>query len=266
MTIRPPSVTLPGLLDIQVNGYGGLDLNEPDLDPGTVTRLVSVLREKGTTRFCPTLITAEPGQLLASLATIARLRTDDARLAAAMPAIHVEGPFLSSLPGARGAHDPTLMRPADLTEFDRWWDAADGAIGIVTIAPELPGATEFISEVSARGVVVAIGHSAAVPEMITAAVDAGARLSTHLGNGVAADLPRHPNLLWTQLADDRLQASLIADGHHLSADTFTVMTRAKGSRCLLVSDSAALGGLPPALYEIRRRTRPSTRRRTSTAP
>lgn len=243
------SVTLPGLLDIQVNGYAGLDLNEPDLDSSTVTRLVSVLREAGTTRFCPTLITAEPGQLLASLATIARVRAGDTNLGAAMPAIHMEGPYLSSLPGARGAHDPALMRPADVAEFDRWWDAAEGAIGIVTIAPEVPGAIEFISEVNARGVVVAIGHTAAEPEVIAAAVDAGVRLSTHLGNGAAADLPRHPNLLWTQLADDRLQASLIADGHHLPADTFTVMTRAKGARCLLISDSAALGGLPPGLYD-----------------
>ena len=128
--------------------------------------------------------------------------------------------------------------------------ACDGLVGIVTLSPHYAGTASYVSAVSQTGVSVAIGHTAASPEQITAAVDAGAVLSTHLGNGAHAVLPRHPNHLWTQLADDRLTAGFIADGHHLPADTLTAMVRAKGlERSLLVSDSVALAGFEPGEYE-----------------
>jgi N-acetylglucosamine-6-phosphate deacetylase len=120
---------------------------------------------------------------------------------------------------------------------------------MVTLAPEHVGAAEYIAALAARGVHVAIGHTAASPQEIAAAVDAGARLSTHLGNGAAAILPRHPNFIWSQLADDRLTASFITDGQHLPADTFKAMLRAKGlANAVLVSDSVALAGMPPGRY------------------
>lgn len=241
---------LPGLLDLQVNGYRGYDLNADDLDADVVTNLVDVEREQGVTAFCPTLITAEEDKLISSLAVIREVRESDPAMAAAMPCVHVEGPHISAGPGARGAHNPELMRPPSISEFDRWQVASGGIVGIVTVAPELPGAMEYIRELARRRVVVSLGHSQATAEDIAAAAAAGARLSTHLGNGIAPLLPRHPNHLWAQLADDRLDATFIADGHHLPADTFTVMTRAKGiDRSILVSDSAALAGLPPGDYE-----------------
>lgn len=240
---------LPGLFDLQVNGYGGHDVNEPDLHAETVRALAAALRERGTTRFCPTLITGSEQRLIGALRVIAQARRDDPQVAAAIPCVNIEGPSLSGLDGPRGAHDPRWIRPPSIAEFDRWQDASEGLVGIVTIAPEWPGAPEWIHHAVASGTRVAIGHSAATGEQVTAAVDAGASLSTHLGNGVAATLPRHPNLVWTQLADDRLTALLIGDGHHLPRDTFTVMVRAKGAqRCVLTSDSVALAGLPPGGY------------------
>lgn len=120
---------------------------------------------------------------------------------------------------------------------------------IVTIAPEQPGSTEYIRTLSRSGVLVAIGHTAATSAEITAAADAGARLATHLGNGCAAMIPRHPNHLWSQLEDERLSASLIVDGHHLPTEVVRVMIRAKTpQRIVLISDSSHMGGLPPGLY------------------
>lgn len=238
-----------GLIDLQVNGYGGLDFNAPDLVPETVARLVAMLARLGTTTFLPTLITASEAQLIAALQTIAEARRQFPAVAHAVPGVHVEGPSISPQDGPRGAHPAEHVRPPDLAEFKRWQAAADGLVRLVTLAPEHAGAPDYIRALTAQGVIVALGHSTATPEQVRAAVDAGARLSTHLGNGVAATLPRHPNLLWTQLADDRLTASFIADGHHLSADTFRAMLRAKGrDRAILVSDSVALAGQPPGRY------------------
>ncbi len=119
----------------------------------------------------------------------------------------------------------------------------------MTLAPERPGALAFIRQAVAQGVVIALGHTAADPETLRAAAEAGATLSTHLGNGIAATLPRHPNAIWQQAADDRLFASLIADGHHLDPATLRVLVRAKtAERVILVSDASPLAGLPPGRY------------------
>lgn len=239
----------PGLVDLQVNGYAGLDFNAPDLAVAQVTELVARLARLGTTTFLPTLITAAESRLTAALATIAEARRRDPRVAHAIPGVHVEGPSIAPEDGPRGAHPLDHIRPPDLAEFARWQAAGDGLVKLVTLAPEYPQAPAYIQALTAQGVIVSLGHSAATPEQIRLAVDAGARLSTHLGNGVAALLPRHPNLIWAQLAEDRLSASFIADGHHLSAATFKAMLRAKTrERAILVSDSVALAGLPPGRY------------------
>ena len=238
-----------GLVDLQVNGYGGLDFNAPDLTPDTVASLVAMLARLGTTRLLPTLITASEEQITTGLRTIAEARRRYPEVARAVPGVHVEGPSISAQDGPRGAHPLEHVRAPDLAEFERWQAVGEGLIKLVTLAPEHAGVPDYIRALSMRGVVVALGHSAATPEQIHAAVEAGARLSTHLGNGVAATLPRHPNLIWAQLADDRLSASFIADGHHLSAETFRAMLRAKGrERAILVSDSVALAGQPPGRY------------------
>jgi N-acetylglucosamine-6-phosphate deacetylase len=162
--------------------------------------------------------------------------------------IHLEGPFISSLDGYRGAHPAGAVRDPDWDEFQRLQEAAGGRIILLTLAPERAGAIAFIRRAVAAGVTVALGHTAADGNTIRAAVDAGARLSTHLGNGIASPLPRHPNPIWEQAADDRLFATFIADGHHLDAATLRVLYRAKSPRAILVSDASPLAGLPPGTY------------------
>ena len=164
--------------------------------------------------------------------------------------VHVEGPSISDRDGPRGAHPLTHVRPPSVAEFQRWQKASGSLVKMVTLAPEHDGSIDYIRTLSEQGVLVAIGHTAATPDEIHAAAQAGARLSTHLGNGAAAILPRHPNFIWAQLADDRLTASFIADGWHLPADTFKAMLRSKGmERAILVSDMVALAGMSAGLYE-----------------
>lgn len=252
--IRPAAGTpdgwiSPGLIDLQVNGYAGLDFNAPGLQPEQVAEITACLARLGTTTFLPTLITAAEAQIVAALRVIVEARRRFPAVARAIPGVHVEGPSISPQDGPRGAHPIEHVRPPSLAEFERWQEAAEGLVRLVTLAPEYPEAPAYIRALAARGVIVSLGHSAATPEQVGAAVEAGATLSTHLGNGVAGTLPRHPNLIWAQLAEDRLTACFIADGHHLSAETFRAMLRAKGrDRAILVSDSVALAGLPPGRY------------------
>lgn len=239
----------PGLIDLQVNGYDGFDVNEPGLRQETVAGLVTALARVGVTTVVPTLITAPPEQLLASLATIARARDTAPGIAHAIPCVHVEGPFLSDQDGPRGVHDARHIRPPDVAEVSRWQRASRGLVGMVTVSPHWPGSEAFIRAVTGLGVRVAIGHTHATSEQVHRAVAAGATASTHLGNGAHATLPRHPNYVWAQLADDNLRVGLIADGHHLPADTFKAMVRAVGlDRAHLVSDATALAGRPPGRY------------------
>lgn len=239
----------PGLIDLQVNGYGGFDVNERDLRPETVSGLVGALRRVGVTSVVPTLITAPADQLLASLTTIAEARRRSGDIAHAIPHVHVEGPFLSDQDGPRGVHDPRHIRPPDAAEVSGWQRASDGLVGMVTISPHWPDSDAFIRAVTASGVRVAIGHTHATSDQVHQAVAAGATVSTHLGNGAHATLPRHPNYVWAQLANDNLRVGLIADGHHLPADTFKAMVRAVGpDRAHLVSDATALAGLAPGRY------------------
>jgi N-acetylglucosamine-6-phosphate deacetylase len=239
----------PGLIDLQVNGYNGFDVNEPGLRPETVAGLARALARAGVTSFVPTLITAPADQLLASLATIARARDSAGDVAHAIPHVHVEGPFLSDQDGPRGVHDARHIRPPDVAEVRSWQRASHGLVGMVTMSPHWPDSETFVRAVAALGIRVAIGHTHATGEQVHRAVAAGATVSTHLGNGAHAMLPRHPNYVWAQLADDNLRVGLIADGHHLPADTFTAMVRAVGlDRAHLVSDATALAGMPPGRY------------------
>ncbi len=242
----------PGLIDLQVNGFAGLDLNDGKLTPERVKTLADHMLSVGVTTFLPTLITAPEADIVRALTVIAEARHRFPVVARMVPFVHVEGPSISPLEGPRGAHPAAYVRLPSIAELERWQEAGSGLVGLVTLAPELPGAIDYISALVRRGVHVALGHTAASPEEIHEAAAAGASLSTHLGNGAAATLPRHPNFLWSQLADDRLTATFIADGHHLPADTFKAMVRAKGfERAILVSDAVALAGMPPGLYEQR---------------
>ncbi len=239
----------PGLVDLQVNGFAGHDVNGPDVTPDAVVALTRALARAGTTTYVPTVITASEADIVRSLRAVVDARRRDADTARAVPYVHLEGPSLSPETGPRGVHPVDQIRPPDPAELARWQDAAEGLVGIVTLSPHHPGAVEYTREATATGVAVAVGHTHASPEQIRAVVDAGATLSTHLGNGAHATLARHPNYLWAQLAEDRLTAGFIADGHHLPRDTLTAMLRATGlDRSVLFSDSVALAGMPPGEY------------------
>jgi N-acetylglucosamine-6-phosphate deacetylase len=239
----------PGLIDLQVNGYRGDDLNADDLTIETVQSLARRMLATGVTTFLPTLITASEEKIVRNLSIIAAARQADSLLMHMIPCVHMEGPHIASEDGPRGAHPSEHVRPPDIAEFKRWQAASGNLVGMVTLSPQYPGAPEYIQALSARGIYISLGHTSASADQIHAAAAAGARLSTHLGNGVANLLPRHPNLIWAQLAEDRLTATFIADGHHLPADTLTVMIRAKTvQRAILVSDLVMLAGLSPGEY------------------
>jgi N-acetylglucosamine-6-phosphate deacetylase len=248
---RADSVWLaPGLIDIQVNGYLGHDLNSPDVTADTVARFVRALWTVGVTTVCPTVTTQSEPSICRSLRAIREACEADPLVAHSIACIHVEGPYISPEDGARGAHPLEHVRPPSLDEYRRWQAAAGGRIGIITLAPEHPGSVEYIRAAVADGVVVALGHTAADESQILAAVNAGASLSTHLGNGSHAMVDRHRNYIWDQMAEDRLTASLIFDGHHLPPALMKVMLRAKTpERAILTSDAVAVGGLGPGVYE-----------------
>lgn len=238
-----------GFYDLQVNGYRGMDYSAETFSVGDMERLVHALAESGTTRHVPTIITNSRERICRNLSAIADAVKSSALLNRAIPALHVEGPFISAVDGPRGAHDAKYVRDPSIDELKEWIDAAQGLLKVVTIAPERKGAIDFITEAVKHGITVAIGHSSAAPEEINAAVAAGATLSTHLGNGSHAELPRLKNYLWQQLADDNLHAGIIADGYHLPPSFMKVLYRAKGlGHIILVSDVAPIGGSKPGTY------------------
>ena len=240
----------PGFIDLQINGYSGCDFNGELDDPDQVIALAEKVIATGTTTFLPTIITASEEQIVRALETIARARRISPLAAHSMPFVHLEGPFISPVDGAVGAHEREYVRPPSLDEFARWQAACGDLVGMVTLSPHWENSMEFIAVLAGKGIRVSIGHTLATPEQIHAAAQAGATLSTHLGNGIANMLPRHPNPIWAQLADDRLTATFIADGHHLPADTLKAMIRAKGiERSILISDVVALGGMKPGIYD-----------------
>ncbi|MFW6457318.1 MAG: N-acetylglucosamine-6-phosphate deacetylase [Planctomycetota bacterium] len=242
-----PSRPASGCVDIQVNGYLGVDFSSPDLSLDDIASVCHALWERSTVAFCPTVITSEPEVYEHNLPLLASA-IHQPPSGALIAGIHVEGPFLAR--ESCGAHPEDLLCLPDIDMFRKWQDMAEGLISITTLAPELPGGIDFISEVVDRGVIVALGHHMASADDIYEAAAAGARLSTHLGNGLANMLPRHPNPLWSQLACDDLMGSFITDGHHLPREFVRVAKRAKGiDNFIVTSDAAAIAGLPPGPYE-----------------
>jgi N-acetylglucosamine-6-phosphate deacetylase len=239
----------PALFDLQVNGCDGHSFNSERLTAEAVGHVVRVCQRHGIAGLCPTLVTNSGEALLHGFGTLRRACEGDAGLARAIQALHLEGPYISPEDGPRGAHPLRHVRPPDWDEFRRFQDAAGGRIRLVTLAPEHDGTLEFIERLTAGGVVVALGHTAADGPRIRDAVAAGARLSTHLGNGSHAMLPRHDNYVWEQLAHDDLWASVISDGHHLPPAVLRCILRVKTpARTILTCDASSLAGLPPGRY------------------
>ena len=240
----------PGFIDLQVNGFLGVDFNDPKCTPEQIARSIRSLFATGVTRFYPTVITGAPADMLGALRNL-KCAKEMLREGAAMDGFHVEGPHISADDGPRGAHPRRWVRPPNLDEFHRWQEATGNQVRIVTLAPDWPQSLRYIEAITAEGVVASIGHTSASGQQIADAVSAGATLSTHLGNGAHPVMRRHPNYIWEQLAEDRLMADFIVDGIHLPPCFLKVALRAKTvARSVLVTDAAAPAGCPPGRYQL----------------
>ena len=249
-TGKPEVYVSPGWIDVQVNGFAGVDYNSGTTSQEEIARSIEVLFSTGVTRFYPTVITGGPDEMLSALENLARAK-ESLPGGEAMDGFHVEGPHISPDDGPRGAHPRGWVRPPDIEEFHRWQEAARGCIRLVTLAPEWPQAPRYIEALAAAGVVISIGHTNATGAQIADAVSAGASMSTHLGNGAHQVLHRHPNYIWEQLAEDRLSASFIVDGIHLPASFLKTALRAKQlQRSVLVTDASSPAGAKPGRYSL----------------
>ena len=244
-----------GFIDLQVNGFAGVDYNDPAAPAEAIAKSIRSLFVTGTTRFLPTLITGSEERIVGALRNLSRTKGELARNRApeaeAIAGFHVEGPHLSPETGPRGAHPLEHIRPPDPDEFQRWQEAADGGIRLVTISPEWEQAPSYVQMLVRNGVVASVGHTKATAGQIQAVVAAGATMSTHLGNAAHPILPKTENYIWDQLAEDRLMASFIVDGIHIPGPFFRAAVRAKGvERTVLVTDAVMPAMCAPGPYRL----------------
>jgi N-acetylglucosamine-6-phosphate deacetylase len=238
----------PGLIDNQINGYAGIDFSNETFTPDLMLDANKAILKDGVTSFLPTLITNSHENLVRNFKILSETLKVDI-LNDCIPGFHLEGPYLSKEKGFFGCHPFHHLRKPSWHEFTEYQKAAGGKIIQVTISPELEGAMEFIRLCKETGVAISIGHTNASTEQINQAVENGARLSTHLGNGCANLINRHKNPIWPQLANDLLTPSIIADGHHLLPEEIQVFYKVKGpDNIILTSDVNHLIGLTPGKY------------------
>lgn len=234
--------------DLQINGFMGVDFSAPDLTEDQFLKTADHIFASGTYLFLPTIVTSSKEVYLRNLGIMYRA-AEQHGLLNQIPGTHLEGPFISPKPGAVGAHIPEYVLSPDTAFFDEIMDRSNGYVKLLTVAAEVPGMPEFISHVSAKGVVVSCGHQLAESEDLAAAAKAGAKLLTHLGNGCPNQINRHKNMIWSGMACDDLTAMIITDGHHLPAEVIKCIIRAKGTdRVIVTSDAAPIAGFPPGRY------------------
>jgi N-acetylglucosamine-6-phosphate deacetylase len=237
-------VLLPGFIDLQVNGYFGVDLGTAD--PVGAEVVSTRLPQTGVTSYLPTIITGPPDELIAALARWRRLGAGIAGGGARVLGVHLEGPFIAER--WRGAHNPRWITDPDPALVDRLIAAGAGVLRLITLAPELTGALSAIDRFRAAGVTVSVGHSDATARLVAAAADRGATMVTHLFNAQRPMHHREPGVVGQALADPRLAAGLIADLHHVSGQVAAIAFAAAPGRIFLVTDAAACAGMPPGRY------------------
>ncbi len=240
-----------GFVDLQVNGYMGISFSAPGLTAEKIKSVTRKMVERGTSAYCATIVTSPMEVYRANLPVIADA-IEDPELGQHILGIHLEGPFISSVDGARGMHNAKFVMAPDIKVYEELQKLASGKVVIVTLAPELKGSTSLIRHITGKGnVTVSIGHHMGGKENIELAVRAGARASTHLGNGIPEMLRRHTNPIWVQLAEDSLTGMFITDGHHLPPEFIKTALRAKTpERFIVTSDVSPVGGMPPGTYEV----------------
>lgn len=244
----------PGLIDIQINGYVGVDFSGPDLTVEGVKKATKALWKAGVTSYYPTVITSDIERIKTNFAILAKAK-EDPEIGPSIPGFHLEGPYISPIAGFRGAHLEKYIKAPDWAEFQELQKAAKGGIKLITLAPELEGAIPFIGNLVESGITVSLGHHNGSAEEVALAVEAGATMSTHMGNGCANEINRHHNPLWPQLSNDALTITIIADGFHLTREEVRTFYKTKGvDKTILVSDALDLAGLPPGEYTRGERT------------
>ncbi|MDA0194237.1 MAG: N-acetylglucosamine-6-phosphate deacetylase [Bacteroidetes bacterium] len=245
---KTENIIAPGLIDNQVNGYLGIDFSGDSLDTEGIEKVTKALWQQGVTSYLPTLITNSHESLKRNFKIFSEL-TDDSLFTKSIIGYHLEGPYISPEPGFVGCHPMEHVRKPDWDEFQELQKAASGRIVQVTLAPEMEGSLGFIQHCVNSGIVVSLGHTNAGFDIIKAAVEAGASLSTHLGNGCANLIHRHNNPIWPQLDCDDLTPSVIADGHHLPPELIRTIFKVKGKdNLILTSDVAPPAGMRPGKY------------------
>ena len=239
------------LFDIQVNGFAGVDFQNPHLTLKEMERAVAGLADHGTLRFFPTLITDDLENLRHKFENLESLQDSSRVISEACCGYHLEGPWILPEPGYCGAHDRRWVRPPTISDFNTLQEAANGKIRLITLAPEWPDSPAVIQELVSRGVHVSLGHTNASDHHIDAAIEAGARFCTHLGNGVPQMLPRHDNVTQRLLARDELIAFLIPDGIHLPPSVLKNFFRAKPEgKVLFTTDCMSAAGAPTGRYRL----------------
>ena len=239
-------------IDLQVNGYAGVDFNAPGLTVEAVKAVTERLERDGTVGYLPTLVTGDPEMLIGTVRTVMAARRKYAVCERNILGFFLEGPFISDRPGAVGTHPVEWVRAPDLGLFNRFQDAAEGLVRIVNVAAEVPGMPDFVRSVASTGVTVSLGHQLAKsPADIEACIAAGAKAFTHLGNGIPNEVNRHDNIVYTALVEDRASVMFIPDGHHLTDTMLKLYTRAVPlKRLIAVSDAQYPAGLPPGEYPV----------------
>jgi N-acetylglucosamine-6-phosphate deacetylase len=241
----------PGLIDNQVNGFAGVSfsLGGSILTEAGIRSATRELWKTGVTTYLPTLTTNSQDLMVENLKVLAQAIENPA-LMGSIPGFHIEGPYINPEDGYRGAHPKQFVRRPDWDEFMVLYEASQQQILQITLAPEMEGALEFIDRCTAKGIVVALGHHNSPAETVTKAIDRGAKIATHLGNGAANMINRHYNPLWSQLADDRLHISIICDSFHLLPEEIKVFYKVKGvEKTILTSDVTSYATLKPGIYQ-----------------
>jgi N-acetylglucosamine-6-phosphate deacetylase len=245
-------MSLSGYVDLQVNGYADVDFNADELSAERVSAVCRKLREEGVAGILATVITAELDAMCRRLTNICRVREADPAIAAMIPGIHIEGPFLNHEQGYIGAHRPECARPADIDTTKRLLDAAGGLTKIFTLAPERDEKSRVTKFLAEQGIGVSAGHCNPSLDELWAAVDAGLLLFTHLGNGCPGMLPRHDNIIQRALSlSKRLMFGFIADGVHVPFVALGNYLKCCGlDRAFIVTDAICGAGLGPGEYSI----------------
>lgn len=242
---------LPPLLDVQVNGYAGVDFQATNLTQEQLLRAVRGLRRAGCTRFLPALITDRWEALLGKLRHLRQLRLASSELRSAIVGWHIEGPFLSSEPGFHGAHDSALMLDPTPEHIRALREAAGDDLVLLTLAPGREGAIPAIALATSLGMKVSLGHTNASAATLRAAVAAGATGFTHLANACPQLLDRHDNILWRVFDTPGLTVSLIADTRHVSPALFRLVHRLlPGDKIIYTTDAMAAASAPPGRYRL----------------